>query len=81
MSRIGRKNVPRRNREAEQREIKKLKESIIKELETGGRWSPMLDAFVASSGTTYPREYLEDANLTRFIPDEYKFKKRKKDER
>lgn len=64
---------PARDREAEDREIKKLKDAIIKELEApGAYWSVGQDALVTKSGTVYPREYLEDAHLTRYIPAEYR---------
>lgn len=60
-------------KDAEQREIRKLNNAIIKELDApGGYYSPIMEAFVTAEGVLYPREYLEDNRLTRYIPSRNK---------
>lgn len=61
-----------KEREAEQREIKRLKEGIVREIQRGGFFNPRIEAFVTKTGNIYSREFLEDYNLTRFIPEEYR---------
>jgi hypothetical protein len=69
------KRIHRRDREMEQRELKKLKDNIIKELEAdGGHYSLLSESFITKDGVSYPREYLEDNKLTRFIPEDLRGK-------